>query len=82
MSRRQSRQARPPRGRRTRPRPGGRSDLRITTEDDQLHQLLTHRLDPGDAVAKGVVTLEGDVSELPRLIELFSFPALDPSGAT
>jgi DNA-binding HxlR family transcriptional regulator len=58
------------------------ADLRIATEDDQLHRLLTHRLDPRDAVAKGVVTLEGDVSELPRLIELFSFPALDPSGAT
>jgi DNA-binding HxlR family transcriptional regulator len=58
------------------------ADLRITTEDDQLHRLLTRRLDPRDAVAKGVVTLEGDVSELPRLIELFSFPALDPTGAT
>jgi DNA-binding HxlR family transcriptional regulator len=58
------------------------ADLRITTEDDQLHRLLTHRLDPRDAVAKGVVTLEGDVSELPRLLELFSFPALDPAGAT
>ncbi len=57
------------------------ADLRITTEDDQLHRLLTHRLDPRDAVATGVVTLEGDVSDLPRLIELFSFPALDPTGA-
>jgi DNA-binding HxlR family transcriptional regulator len=57
------------------------ADLVITTEDDQLHRLLTHRLDPAEAVAMGAVTVEGAVSELPRLIELFSFPDIDPTGA-
>jgi Predicted transcriptional regulators len=57
------------------------ADLVITTGDEQLHRLLTHRLAPSEAVATGAVTVEGDVSELPRLIELFSFPALDPTGA-
>jgi putative sterol carrier protein len=56
------------------------ADLVITTEDEQLHRLLTHRLAPAEAVATGAVTVEGDVSELPRLIELFSFPVLDPTG--
>jgi DNA-binding HxlR family transcriptional regulator len=55
-------------------------DLVITTEDEHLHRLLTHRLDPVEAVATGTVTLEGAVSELPRLIGLFSFPAIDPAG--
>jgi DNA-binding HxlR family transcriptional regulator/putative sterol carrier protein len=57
------------------------ADLVITTEDEQLHRLLTHRLDPAEAVATGEVTVEGAVSELPRLIELFSFPAVDTTGA-
>jgi DNA-binding HxlR family transcriptional regulator len=55
------------------------ADLRITTEDDQLHRLLTHRLAPAEAVVTGAVTVKGDVSLLSRLIELFSFPALDPA---
>jgi len=57
------------------------ADVVITTGDEQLHRLLTHRLAPSEAVATGAVSVEGDVSELPRLLELFSFPALDPTGA-
>ena len=57
------------------------ADLVITTGDEQLHRLLTHRLAPSEAVATGAVSVEGDVSELPRLLGLFSFPALDPTGA-
>jgi len=57
------------------------ADLVITTGDEQLHRLLTHRLAPSEAVATGAVSVEGDVSELPRLLELFSFPSLDPAGA-
>lgn len=57
------------------------ADLVITTGDEQLHRLLTHRLAPSEAIATGAVSVEGDVSELPRLLELFSFPALDPTGA-
>lgn len=57
------------------------ADLVITTGDEQLHRLLTHRLAPSEAVATGAVSVEGDVSELPRLLGLFSFPSLDPTGA-
>jgi DNA-binding HxlR family transcriptional regulator len=57
------------------------ADLVITTEDEQLHRLLTHRLDPAGAVGTGAVTVEGAVSELPHLIDLFSFPDIDPTGA-
>ncbi|MFI5042021.1 MAG: winged helix-turn-helix transcriptional regulator [Acidimicrobiales bacterium] len=57
------------------------ADLVITTEDEQLHRLLTHRLAPSEAVATGAVTVEGDVAGLSRLIELFSFPDLDPTAA-
>ena len=57
------------------------ADLVITTGDEQLHRLLTHRLAPSEAVATGAVSVEGDVSELPRLLGLFSFPSLDPAGA-
>jgi DNA-binding HxlR family transcriptional regulator len=53
-----------------------RSDLVVTTDDEHLHQLLTHRLTPEDAVAAGSVTVDGDVSALPRLVELFAFPSL------
>jgi DNA-binding HxlR family transcriptional regulator len=57
------------------------ADLRITAEDDQLHRLLTHRRDPNEAVASGAVSLEGDAVQLTHLLELFSFPAFDPTGA-
>jgi DNA-binding HxlR family transcriptional regulator len=57
------------------------ADVVITTGDEQLHRLLTHRLAPSEAVATGAVSVEGDVSELPRLLGLFSFPSLDPAGA-
>jgi DNA-binding HxlR family transcriptional regulator len=57
------------------------ADLVITTEDEQLHRLLTNRLDPAEAVAMGAVNVEGEVSALPRLIELFSFPDIDTTGA-
>jgi DNA-binding HxlR family transcriptional regulator len=53
-----------------------RCDLVITTDDDHLHQLLTHRLAPAEALAAGTVTLDGDDSALPRLLELFDFPSL------
>jgi DNA-binding HxlR family transcriptional regulator len=54
------------------------ADLAITTGDEHLHRLLTRQLTPDDAVATGVVTLDGDASALPRLIALFAFPILDP----
>jgi DNA-binding HxlR family transcriptional regulator len=57
------------------------ADLVITTGDEQLHRLLTHRLAPAEAVATCAVSLEGDVPELDHLIELFAFPPLDPTGA-
>jgi DNA-binding HxlR family transcriptional regulator len=56
------------------------ADLVITTEDEHLHRLLTRQLTPAEAVATGVVTLDGDASALPRLVELFAFPTLDPTA--
>jgi DNA-binding HxlR family transcriptional regulator len=56
------------------------ADVVITTPDEPLHRLLTHRLAPSEAVATGAVSVEGDASGLSRLIELFSFPALDSTG--
>jgi putative sterol carrier protein len=52
------------------------ADLVITTEDDELHRLLTQRVTPADAVATGTVVIAGDASALVRLVELFAFPAL------
>jgi len=43
---------------------------------EHLHQLLTHRLTPERALAAGAVELDGDETALPRLVELFDFPAL------
>jgi DNA-binding HxlR family transcriptional regulator len=51
-------------------------DLVVTTRDDQLHRLLTRQLSPEQAVASGVISLDGDASLLPALVELFAFPAL------
>jgi DNA-binding HxlR family transcriptional regulator len=59
--------------------PPGHADLVVTTDDQSLHQLLTHRLTPAEAVITGAVTLEGDTSQLPQLIRLFAFPALEES---
>ena len=53
------------------------ADLVVTGEDDHLHQLLTRQVSAEDAVATGALTLDGDGSALPRLVELFAFPALD-----
>jgi DNA-binding HxlR family transcriptional regulator len=50
------------------------ADLVITTEDEHLHRLLTRRLTPETAVATGAVTLTGDATALPRLLELLAFP--------
>jgi DNA-binding HxlR family transcriptional regulator len=59
----------------------GAADLVVTTADDHLHRLLTRRLSPAEAVSTGAVTLDGDSSALPRLVDLFDFPALDqPAG--
>ena len=52
------------------------ADLVVTTSDADLHALLTRQLTPADAVASGAVTLDGDVSALARLVELFDFPSL------
>jgi DNA-binding HxlR family transcriptional regulator len=53
-----------------------RPDAVVTTSDADLHALLTRRLAPGEAVASGAVTLDGDTSALTRLVELFDFPSL------
>ena len=55
------------------------ADLVVTAEDAYLHQLLTHQLTPADAIATGVVTLDGDQSALSLLVDLFAFPARDPN---
>lgn len=55
------------------------ADLVITTSDEHLHRLLTGQLAPGDAVATGVVALDGDAGALPRLVGLFAFPILGPT---
>jgi DNA-binding HxlR family transcriptional regulator len=52
------------------------ADLVITTEDAELHRLLTRQVTPDDAVRTGTVALNGDASALPRLVELFAFPIL------
>jgi DNA-binding HxlR family transcriptional regulator/putative sterol carrier protein len=57
------------------------ADLVIATRDEHLHRLLTRQLTPAAAVGTGAVTLDGDVSALPRLVELFAFPALAPAAA-
>jgi DNA-binding HxlR family transcriptional regulator len=58
------------------------ADLTITTDDEHLHRLLTRLLSPAAAVATGAVTLDGDASALPRLVELFDFPSLGQPVAT
>jgi len=57
------------------------ADLVVTVEDEHLHRLLTGRLTPAEAVATGAVTLDGDASALRRLVELFTFPDLDPGDS-
>ena len=56
------------------------ADLVITSQDDDLHRLLTYQLTPAEAIASGAVTLDGDATALPRLVELLAFPTLDPTA--
>ena len=56
------------------------ADLVITSRDDDLHRLLTYQLTPAEAIASGAVTLDGDATALPRLVELLAFPTLDPTA--
>ncbi|MGD0454936.1 MAG: winged helix-turn-helix transcriptional regulator [Solirubrobacteraceae bacterium] len=51
--------------------------LVVTTTDEDLHRLLTHQLTATEALATGAISLEGDTSMFPRLLELFAFPALE-----
>ena len=53
-----------------------KADVVITTDDEHLHQLLTHQLRSAEAVATGVVTLDGDASALTGLVKLFAFPTV------
>jgi DNA-binding HxlR family transcriptional regulator len=53
------------------------ADLVIMTKDEDLHRLMTHALTPDTAVATGAVTLDGDATALPRLLELVAFPLAD-----
>ncbi|MBO3753166.1 transcriptional regulator [Streptosporangiaceae bacterium NEAU-GS5] len=55
------------------------ADLILTTNDESLHQLLTHRLNPAEAITTGALTLEGDAAQLPPLIGLFAFPVIEAS---
>jgi|SRR5450432_2823601 DNA-binding HxlR family transcriptional regulator len=58
------------------------ADLVVATDDAQLHRLLSRQLSPAAAIETGAVTLDGDTAALSRLIDLFTFPGLDPaSGA-
>jgi DNA-binding HxlR family transcriptional regulator len=52
------------------------ADLTVTATDQHLHQLLTGQLSPAEATRAGLVTLAGDPSALPALIDLFVFPDL------
>jgi DNA-binding HxlR family transcriptional regulator len=55
------------------------ADLVVTTDDTTLHRLLTRQLSPAEATRTGLVTLDGDAAALPRLVGLFTFPALGPA---
>jgi DNA-binding HxlR family transcriptional regulator len=59
----------------------GAADLALEIRDEHLHAMLTGRLSAEDALASGVLTLEGDASALPLLLGLFAFPALGPPAA-
>jgi DNA-binding HxlR family transcriptional regulator/putative sterol carrier protein len=51
----------------------GAADLVIKTRDETLLGLLAGFLSPEDAIASGAISLEGDESLLPRLLEAFRF---------
>jgi DNA-binding HxlR family transcriptional regulator len=57
------------------------ADLVVTTADEHLHRLLTRQLTPADAVATGLVGIDGDIAALADLVDLFDFPALGPPPA-
>lgn len=59
--------------------PPDQVDAVITTGDADLHRLLTRQLSPAEAVTTGACTVSGDASALPRLLDLFAFPTLDPT---
>jgi DNA-binding HxlR family transcriptional regulator len=53
------------------------ADVVITTDDEQLHRVLTGRLTPAEALASGAITVDGDDAALAGLLDLFAFPAFD-----
>jgi DNA-binding HxlR family transcriptional regulator len=56
------------------------ADLVVTTDDPCLHRLLTRQVTPAQAVQADAVRLEGDPRALGRLVRLFEFPVLTPTG--
>lgn len=60
---------------------GKAPDLVVTTQDEQLHRLLTRQLSPAQAIRSGAVTLEGDRAALARLVDLFDFPTVGAPAA-
>jgi hypothetical protein len=52
---------------------GGSADLVLSASAEVLHAVLTGRCEGSDAVAAGKIRFMGDLSRLPRFLELFGF---------
>lgn len=54
----------------------------VTTDLETFVALLAQRLDPADAVAAGVVEVEGAAAALLRFVEIFAWPVTDAALST
>ena len=56
-------------------------DLVATTDLDSFVALLAGELEPGDAVARGRIAIEGDPAALGRFVDIFAWPRTLPADA-
>ena len=61
--------------------PANDADLVVETDSESLFALLMEKISAGDAVAAGIVKLDGGSDELKKMIELFALQQAEPSGA-
>ena len=61
--------------------PAKDADLVIETDSESLFALLMGQISAADAVAAGVVEIDGGLDELQQMIELFALQQAEPAGA-
>ena len=57
-------------------------DIVVSTDLETFIALLAKRVQPGEALERGAVEIEGDAGDLSRFVEIFAWPLPEQSGSS